>query len=365
MCMHLHWELGNRSQFAILIFQHYPHTCFHRSMDHEEPQASAPIELTFHGECPHCSNPYETFPAPLLRYAAHVENSEWFDWNLYYWGTDNWLDQPAERKTIRCPLPRSITNRIPLELYEHIIHFLRGHRRPLYFCTLVCVAWYHLAQRPLYTSVMIYRQVHLDTLVYKQRSLHNLTTRHVSAWPMASERSMSPFLKTLPIAASNGLAHQLQCISLTYFQAPYNRNIAMFMSRFSQLSHLKLVNFRLYSSEDLRRIICALPSLLDLSLLGGDIVSETIASHDGGSTFTPRNHPFLRKISLGQMGRNIIIPFSRWIASTPVFSTCTILAIMTDPRDCVTWIRPILQKLGGTIVSLRCDYDEDISNIGM
>ena len=104
--------------------------------------------------CPHCTRAWEFFPGPLSPEAAPEKNPDGFDWNMYYWGDNSpRREQPAERKTIRRPLPHSITNRIPLEVYEHIIHFLAGMHAPPYSCALVCHAWYHISQKLVYPHI--------------------------------------------------------------------------------------------------------------------------------------------------------------------------------------------------------------------
>ena len=322
----------------------------------EEPPAS--VDLAPYTGCPHCSEE-EKFPGPLLFEAAPEKNPDEFDWNKYYWGTDWQPEQPAERKTTKCPLPHSITDRIPLEVYEHIIHFLRGHQESLYFCTLVHRSWYHLAQQLLYFRPKISKQAHFNAVVRKSCSFSTSTRAlHLNG--------REPSTKTLPMVASKRLVHQLQCLSIYYFQVPYNGNFTKFMSRFSQLSHLTLDSFRLYSFGDLRRIICALPGLLDLTLSNGDAASGS-PSHHAGPGFTPRNSPRLRKVSLLSMQSGIMAPFSQWLSSADICRTCTELEISIgeDPsQDWATYISPILEHIGCTLQRLDYDHDGCFSDIG-
>ena len=323
------------------------------SMALEEPPAS--VDLAPYTGCPHCSEE-EKFPGPLLFEAAPEKNPDEFDWNKYYWGTDWQPEQPAERKTTKCPLPHSITDRIPLEVYEHIIHFLRGHQESLYFCTLVHRSWYHLAQQLLYFRPKISKQAHFNAVVRKSCSFSTSTRAlHLNG--------REPSTKTLPMVASKRLVHQLQCLSFYIFKVPYHCNFTRFMSRFSQLSHLDLHVFTLYSCGDLCRIICALPSLLYLELFRGNTVSQSIPHHNG-PTITSRNHPHLRKLSLSLLNKRIMAPFSQWITSTDVFSTCTELGIWIGSEDWAMCIRPILERIGCTLKSFECRYHGGFSNIG-
>ena len=331
----------------------------------EEPSAS--IHLAPYTGCPHCTRARERFPRPLPSKAAPEKEPDGFDWNMYYWGDDSpRREQPAERKTIRCPLPHSITNRIPPEVYEHIIHFLAGYQGSLYSCALVHRAWYHLSQKLLYPMVKISQQSHFDAVVRNRCTSSSVTRALYLDLNEYSTTSSKHGIKTLPMVASKELVHQLQCLRIGGLNVPYNRNIAMFMSRFSRLSHLDLLSFRLYSFEDLRRIICALPGLLDLTLSNGDAASG-YPSHHYGTGFTPRNSPCLRKISLIGMQSRIMAPFSQWLASTDVCSTCTELVIdfgHLASEDWSTYLPPVLEHIGCTLESLEYDYHMAFSKIG-
>ena len=334
-------------------------------MNLEEPPAS--VDLVPYTGCPHCSEEWkEEFPPPLYYWAALKKEPDGFNWNKCYWGSDSEFDQPAERWTIRRPLPHTITRRIPLEVYEHIIHFLAGYQGSLYSCALVHRAWYHISQKLLYLRVIISQQDRFSAFVRNWCSYSSDTRALNLDLEERFKMSSKHVMKTLPMVASKELVHHLPCLSIDSFKTPYNRNMTMFMSRFSRLSHLNLSSFRLYSFEDLRRIICALPSLLDLTLSDGDAVSGYPSLHDG-ARFTPRNSPRLRKISLTFIKSGIMVPFSQWLASTDVCSTCTELEVLigSEPsEDWVTYLSPILEHIGCTLQSLHCSYDGDSSVFG-
>ena len=330
----------------------------------QEPSAS--VHLAPYMGCPYCTTFWEEFPDPLSPEAAPEKEPDGFDWNMYYWGTDWVEEQPAERKTIKRPLPHYITDRIPFEVYEHIIHFLAGYQRSLYSCALVHPAWYHLSQKLLYPRVKISQQSHFDAVVRNQCSSSSATQALSLDLFDFSKPSINHGMKTLPMVASKRWAHQLQCLSIYSFQVPYNGNFTKFMSRFSQLSHLKLWSFTLYSFEDLRRIICALPGLLDLTLSNGDAASGS-PSHHAGPGFTPRNSPRLRKVSLLSMDSGIMAPFSQWLASTDICRTCTVLRIFIGhdaQENWTTYLPPVLEHIGCTLKSLDYSYNGDFSNTG-
>ncbi|EPS93763.1 hypothetical protein FOMPIDRAFT_1055704 [Fomitopsis schrenkii] len=71
---------------------------------------------------------------PLPSDAVPAVDPDAINWNDVYWGYES---NRSERRMIVRPLPRSITDRIPLELVEHILDSLRWETRDLYNCALL------------------------------------------------------------------------------------------------------------------------------------------------------------------------------------------------------------------------------------
>ena len=184
---------------------------------------------------------------------------------------------------------------------------------------------------------------------------------------MASVKRLesSQYPQNLPISLGR-LAHQLQCLKLDGFHVPYHRNIAMFMSRYSQLSHLKLNDFTLYSFEDLRKIVYALPKLHDLELSNGDTVSQNVSSQLRASGLMANNCPCISRLRTSHVEEAIMVPLSRWIASTEVFKYCKELYMEPDdPEEGRMWFKPILYKLAPTLITLHSGVSESFPDIGM
>ena len=62
-----------------------------------------------------------------------------------------------------------------------------------------------------------------------------------------------------------------------------------------------------------------------------------------------------------------MVPFSHWLASTDVCSTCTELAISIDHdalEDWATYLPPVLEHIGCTLETLCYNHNEVLSNIG-
>ncbi|EPT02295.1 hypothetical protein FOMPIDRAFT_1047990 [Fomitopsis schrenkii] len=87
--------------------------------------------------CLHCSA-YQEHKNSLYRLSPLPSDGvlavdpDGINWNDCYWGYKHWGGNRSERRMIVRPLPRSITDRIPLELFEHILDFLRWETRDLY-----------------------------------------------------------------------------------------------------------------------------------------------------------------------------------------------------------------------------------------
>ncbi|EPT02292.1 hypothetical protein FOMPIDRAFT_160398 [Fomitopsis schrenkii] len=121
---------------------------------------ATPVPYTGCPQCTACREYLHSFGRirPLPSDAVLAVDPDGIDWNYHYWGYS--LGSRSKRRTIVRPLPRSITNRIPLELFEHILDFLRWHTLDLYNCTLVCSAWHRYSQRLLYSCrIMLWRSL--------------------------------------------------------------------------------------------------------------------------------------------------------------------------------------------------------------
>ena len=323
------------------------------------------VNLAPYNGCPCCSNLLERFPNALRSHATPSISPDGFDWNKYYWGSDWPPKQPAERKAFRCPLSHNITRRFPLELYQRIVYFLRGERTSLCSCALVCRAWHHHVHRLLHLNINVWSRKEFDALLRRQFSFQNGPRRlRISPTDKGTTHS-TEYHKAFPMVVPDVLAHQLQCLFFEDLQASYNRNIAMFMSQFSRLVHLTLKSFILYSFEDLRRIVCALPNLLELELIGGNTISRHHAVVHEIPISMPRRYPHLRKLRTVCTEASIMVPLSQWIASTDICSTCTELDVSPHrPEVCVLWLEPLLRKLGPTLMTLRCNARGELQSIG-
>ncbi|KAI0727693.1 hypothetical protein C8Q72DRAFT_434549 [Fomitopsis betulina] len=278
------------------------------------------------------------------------------DWNYYYWGYDYLGGNRTERRTIVRPLPRSITDRIPLELFEHILRSLQYETEDLYNCALVCRAWHHLSQILLYSRVVIGGRAAYDAVT--QCSLQNgwsrkyLTRAHTLY--IAPDRQLGRYGLSIPPVLGRRM-RSLKC--LEYFggiQPPYHSSFIHSFSGFSALIHLTLENFTLNSFSDLRSIICGLKNLRELDLVHGRLIPSS-RDTNLSSGFPPVKAPHLSKVTLDALQDILFSKLAQWMASTDLCYGCTSLSL---------WVinqqegRAIVQKLGSSLTSLGLRYSE-------
>lgn len=80
----------------------------------------------------------------------------------YYWG-DMFGYQNGLRRSVLHPLPPHVTNRIPQEIFDHIIDQLAGHTSDLVSCALVCRKWNYRSTAHICTRVELNSARHLTS----------------------------------------------------------------------------------------------------------------------------------------------------------------------------------------------------------
>ena len=282
---------------------------------------------------------------PLPRNAGRLNDPDGIDWNNYYWG--NTLD---ERRTIIRPLPRSITDRTPLEVCTHILDMLEGESpMNLYNCALVCQAWYHHTRLLLYSHIRILDSTSLCALVrYRYRnpsskaSLANTRRLHVSCLEMDYNRSINRWMLSVPSALGTSMP-SLRCLVYEYtFLSVCHPSFPMSFSCFPSLVHLTLRGCQFKSSHDLRTMICALKSLRELQLERGTLLSK-------GLIFAPNKQflslkgPRLERVRLSACDGTLYTQMTHWMATSKIFHTCVDLQLEGDSMHRPARGRPLQQ----------------------
>lgn len=230
-----------------------------------------------------------------------------------------------------CPLPRTITDRLPLEIVECFIAFLRTKIRSLYACTLVCRAWYHRSQTLLCSYIVIGSRRQYNALAqYALRSplsksylahTRSLTLKgpglsyttdfyNVPDWKTSTGRRQYFDVVPLVPGCCMPALRRLTFINLVY--PPYHRNFALFMSRFSSLTRFSLKYFTFQSFQELRRLLHALPKLQELVLEHGHVLSWGASQPHRGVLFPSERAPALRRLVLSDPSPSLLVNFSAW-----------------------------------------------------
>lgn len=241
-------------------------------------------------------------------------------------------DHYFERAIIR-PLPRSITDRIPAEVYECIIFWLRWDVDDLHSCTLVCRAWYHHSQCLLYYHVDI-----------RCRRDYNATVKHTMRSPRA--RKYMAFTRILSIRPlwilpamsppSRQSSSSKQCPSSQADRCPMYSASESHIFRahpIIAISSSTWLNSRNWSTGSCGilccipsatcAVSCASPNLRILDVNNGRLAPVAAAQfdhHHAAGQLTPENGPRLINLSLQGLKPELLSPFATWIASSDVFS---------------------------------------------
>ncbi|THU89920.1 hypothetical protein K435DRAFT_277387 [Dendrothele bispora CBS 962.96] len=91
------------------------------------------------------------------------------------------------RTTTSRPLPPSLTDSIPSEIYDHILSHLLNDRLSLTSCCLVCKAWLPLSRRWLFSAskVTVLRanvKAFLELIDRREETLLSYPTSKILAW---------------------------------------------------------------------------------------------------------------------------------------------------------------------------------------
>ncbi|KZT73533.1 hypothetical protein DAEQUDRAFT_721592 [Daedalea quercina L-15889] len=335
-------------------------------MHASEPSPSTALDKPY-TSCSACT-PFQDAHASRMRPLRHfAPGPDGVDWNDCYWGYGEYY-RPRRRTVVR-PLPWSIASRIPLELTDHIISFLRWETKDLYNCALVCRAWYRRSQVFLYGRIVIDGPKDYNALKRFARSsprsgyylpLTRTMSIQCSHFPLDRKPSQYVHAQTIPLVFG-GSVRGLKCLMLSnVLYPPYHNTFFTFMSRFTEVVHLRLGYFTICSFGDLRRIICSLPKLCELQLLKGKLTGTgtgagvphnviVAGAEDGDVT------PHLCKLHLQLMEPRLLSLLASWITSMNVCKHVTTL-VLGDTDSDVSESRPsvdtILQAIGPSLTAL-------------
>ena len=299
---------------------------------------------------------------PLPPSAGLPKDPDGFDWNEYYWGSNVYhRSHSHKQRTVIRPLPRTITDRIPIEVFEKVLTVMRydGRLPGLYRCALVCRDWAHCALRLLYSCrVHIRNRAGYDALVRsasrgalsrqyssRTRSLFLVDRFLASRFSHDGHDPREPSLRaqgddarpsvqgqyfhTIPLRLGT-LMPDLECLHISHIWPPYHPQFIQCMSQFTNLIHLTLGRFTLHCFGDLRRIICGLPKLRRLDLLSDALLSTSARMGEMlGITGPGYRLPRITELRLEHVDQSLLTPLGAWIAATDVCEQVVHLSLFT------------------------------------
>lgn len=281
------------------------------------------------------------------------------------------MDYYDHRATICHPLPHCITERIPLEVYEHVISFLWGRSVDLLCCALVCHAWNHYSLALLYERISICH--HRQYTVLAHRTARSKISRIYLASTRILEvigrgrylpRAGNYYTQSFPLTLCGSMPN-LQCLIMGY-QSPtplYRRRLVLdAFSRFTALKHLTLLEFEIYSFSEFCRIVCALRQLRELSLVMCSLRSRSHATNANTMVsiwegFVPEDIPRLERLDLQNVSQSLGSLLASWVAITDVCSHATHL-LLVQAEDRLTleerepWTMSIIDRLAPSLTTI-------------
>lgn len=329
--------------------------------DMPRPLPTLPAEPWHYTGCPHCGTYANNQISPLPVDIAPAVNPDALDWNDYYWGYIGYDGEREQRRTIARPLPPSITDRIPLELYAHVLSFLRWDTQDLYNCALVCRAWHHYSQLLLKLRVVIRDRAAYDAIIHTFLKSEQYLAR--TRMLVVEQRGLfypAPRMQysSLPLVLGKSMCG-VRCLQWAgSIRPPYHSSFIHSFSCFSSVIHLTLSAFTLLSFTDLRRMICGLTSLRELDLEDGKVVS-IVGATNLPPVFPPVTAPRLRRVNLDSLEDSLVSKLAQWMSSTEICCGCTNTLSLTVAQEDPA-CGELLRKLGPSMdyLQYRLEYDE-------
>ena len=288
--------------------------------------------------------------------------------NCPCWCYDNFvrLEDSARSgdRTAYEALPNYVTERVPLEVYEHIISFLRWRTSDLLRCALVCRAWNYQSQVLLYERISICGRKAYNIIAHlsarKGPAINYLASTRILEVRRHTRESFH-YTQFFPLVLCRSM-HKLQCLTIAHQSLPplYRRSVVLYaFSRFSALEHLTLVNTVIRSFPDFCRIIYALPRIQELSLFECGLALFKPQGSDSNmavltqEVLVPERGPQLRRLDLQQLSTNLWSRLSRWIEATDISSHSTHLVLSSSGGiKSEPWISSIIHELAPSLTDL-------------
>jgi hypothetical protein len=274
---------------------------------------------------------------------------------------------PPPHTEIITPLPKELTNRIPLELVHYSIDTLRHDKETLRSCALVCKTWLARA-RPLLLpkkltfvvrnqsfSIITAPRSTLTNFVHTLSIQTNMTfTLRPQHTASRDSESISPTISfneyLLPFVGS---CYALRTLIFQGIQIPprATRTISAISSQikvFRRLTKLELTRCAFSTLEELLLVICARKSLQELFLADITVLNWLPEQPPPDDLHLPRR---LRILRLNTPGQTLLL---EWILSRPFLPPLTAVSLggVTTAKDQKV-VGLLLKALGPSLEHLK------------
>ena len=248
-------------------------------------------------------------------------------------------------------------------------------RQTLLACCLVCRAWLPASRTHLFGYIAITRNWHRYTLLVDSvlhsdtmsRYLASIHTLHFGAFTEKSDRSGGFNLQFL--IEFSGRLPGLRTLTLLFVRLDEDvtyRRWPLLFSRFPTITSLALHYGRFYSPTDLRRMLAALQSLEQLTLLGPAWRSSEAQQQHLCSSLRARwpalHYLHLRLMHISQSTEMLV----RWIALSLVGSPLETLEFYHDgeaPDSLQEAAATLFGSVGGYVKDLTIGMHPQVTNV--
>ncbi|KAH9912377.1 uncharacterized protein B0H18DRAFT_1127244 [Fomitopsis serialis] len=266
-----------------------------------------------------------------------------------------WLKgKPSTAQSILQPLSSQLCQRIPLDIYEHIMDHM--DQASLYRAALVCQAWHHQSIRLLYRTIEIRQRAAFSTI---SRPSPAARARLATSKELrVMHRSGPLFCHAVPLTLGRAMPAVERLAFHACLQPLMHPTFARYLSAFTGVSRLEIGGFRFSNVVELRRVLCAFPRLIYLSLSRGEF-TQSVKGQDEEkkSGFMPGAGPQSLRIQTLVLGIQLSSPVLEalidWLVMSSTCRSIAHLEFWRDSLESVTSVNRLLEAIGGALLDFH------------
>lgn len=251
------------------------------------------------------------------------------------------VTQPEHECALLAALPRTLSDRIPLDVIAQIASHLdpeKNETRTILSMATVCTSWYPTCQRKLYRDITLRSwdgYIKLATLALNctnvRRQLECTRSLHVGG-PKSSGLE-TPCLPSFPLVLA-GLLPSLRRLHMCNLRPPFHPSFYRALPKLGTVTDLILSDVFVNNIHDLRRILCGFPHLRHLTI-GHISYSRPVSSTGLASCKIPEIsvpcRARLQTLSLDWgSDHHLFVCLIRWLIDASVCTDLTSFEVMSS-----------------------------------